>query len=145
MFNSVLLLGELLSILAIATNTQRLYLDARAVTHFFCHQLPSRCPWFGGMPTVLCFRCIGLYSGIIAGPALLKSRVRNWPNPVLLLSLLAFAPSAIELLVDRLFDPGISAFLRWASGMSLGLGCIALISLLAEKQTQTQAIGGVAA
>lgn len=139
----VLLVSELASILAITTDTQSLYADAQRIAGAFCHQLPSRCPWFGGAPTVICFRCVGLYSGILAGPWLLWPRVREHRNRVAIMSLIGFGPSLIELLVDRIIDPGLSAFLRWATGVSLGLGCIALLSLLAERRVHKEAIGRV--
>jgi uncharacterized membrane protein len=138
----VLLVSELASILAIVTNTQSLYADARSVAGSFCHQLPSRCPWFGGTPTVLCFRCVGLYSGVLAGPWLWP-RVREHRGRVAILSLIGFGPTLVELLIDRLVDPGISAFLRWATGVSLGFGCIALLSLLTERRVQKHEIGRV--
>lgn len=137
---SVLLVGELASIFAIATDTGSLYLDAARMDHLFCHQLPSRCPWFGGMPTVLCFRCIGLYSGILAGP-ITWPRARRIPNRALLLGAFGFLPSIVELLLDHFIDPGQSAVLRWASGVTLGFGCIALFLLLAEGGTVVPATG----
>ena len=138
---TALLVSELASIFAIATDTPSLFRDARVIPGAFCHQLPSRCPWFGGMPTVLCFRCIGLYSGILAGPLLLWPRLRDHRNRVAVVSLIGFGPSLVELLVDRLLDPGISAFLRWATGVSLGFGCVALLLFLAERRVHKEAVG----
>lgn len=137
----VLLASELASILAIVTNTPSLYADADRVAGAFCHQLPSRSPWFAGAPTVLCFRCVGLYSGVLAGPWLVWPRVRHLRHRVAIMGLIAFGPTLVEYVLDHLVDPGLSASLRWATGLTLGLGSVALLSLLVEKMVHMEVIG----
>ncbi len=141
----VLLACELASIVAIVTDTPTLFADADRVAGTFCHQLPSRSPWFAGSPTVLCFRCVGLYSGILAGPWLFWPRVRQLRHRVAIMGLIAFGPTLVEYVLDHLVDPGLSASLRWATGLTLGLGSVALLSLLVEKMIHKEVIGRVQA
>jgi uncharacterized membrane protein len=134
-----LLVGELASIVAITTGVEHLYDDARALTGLFCHQLPSRCPWFDGRPTVLCFRCVGLYSGIVSGPAL--PHLRNLAlSRVTAIGVIAVLPSLLEVLIDRLIGPGVAELLRWVTGFMFGFGFITLLRLPGEKPAGDQTL-----
>ena len=49
---------------------------------FVCHQLPDRSPSINGVPIAICYRCTGIYFGLVAG--------------------LYFARATIELRLNRL-------------------------------------------
>jgi uncharacterized membrane protein len=40
-----------------------------------CHQMPERSFWLGGQPMAVCSRCLGIYSGFLAGWILLPLAV----------------------------------------------------------------------
>lgn len=75
----------------------------------FCHQIPSRCPWWGGAPLGLCFRCSGLLLGAILGtltsfraPPLEHPRARAWLALALLPLVLDVGAQFLELYASNI-------------------------------------------
>lgn len=138
---TLLLIGQLLSIIAVVTSNDVLYADAAGLCGSFCHQLPSRCPWVSGSPTVLCFRCIGLYSGVLIGP-LVWNRLKVKRLTRLVLCFATLLPSVIEYALDKFLGQGQAALLRWTTGVLLGAGSIGLLTVLQRRSPLRHPIGG---
>jgi uncharacterized membrane protein len=87
-----------------------------------CHQIPGRCPVLFGLPAAVCWRCLGVYLGFLAGcliyPFTRSLRNTKLPGrmPILALSL----PLAADVLGNALglWNSGLLA--RLASGLAWG-------------------------
>jgi len=88
-----------------------------------CHQIPCRCPTILSLPAILCFRCLGFYSGLLLGWLLSISGPLQGKRRFIIPAILI--PAAVNL-VDvagisiGLWD-GSNAF-RFAIGLSAGAG-----------------------
>lgn len=49
---------------------EHLYANAMSALALYCHQIPSRCYWIAGAPLPCCARCVGIYAGLMIGPAI---------------------------------------------------------------------------
>jgi len=79
--------------------------------HFFCHQMPARSPAFRGSTFPLCYRCAGLYGGLLIAYLHLAITGRLWrPFPERNGALAAAAPVAIFLA-----DAWANALGAWSS------------------------------
>lgn len=99
----------------------------RVVGHV-CHQIPSRVPWVNGEPTVLCVRCIGMYSGVFVAPPVIRALIsRVTESGVLPFGGGLVALCVIEYLLDRIFPFRVGMILRWLTGLGLGFGVMAVL------------------
>ena len=127
----MLLLADLASVIGILTQTLNLYDDALRVTGAFCHRLPSRSPWVGGFPTALCYRCVGLYVGIlIAEPLLRTNLVRRWFTPSWQAGLCLVAPTLLEVAAEQVFISPLWPMLREFLGLLVGIGIMVVLRAL---------------
>ena len=126
----VMLLADLASILGIATQTLNLYDDSRRITGVLCHRLPSRSPWFGGFPTALCYRCVGIYSGIlVATPVLVGARGRWRFAQSRWLALVLILPTLIEISAEYVFQSSLWPVARQLFGGLVGVGIFAFLGV----------------
>jgi uncharacterized membrane protein len=77
------------------------------IFYLFCHQIPARSPHFQGTTFPVCYRCAGLYGGILIGYLFLAMRGRSWTFAGRGGALAAATPLAV-FLVDA-----------WANGLGI--------------------------
>jgi len=93
-----------------------------------CHQLPQRSLFIAGLPMPVCGRCFYIYLGgaLTAGTAVLRNKVRAWPQlAYIVLSLLIVS----EIALNKWVFPEEVVYLRYAGGFLLG---VLLFRLLTE-------------
>ena len=110
-------------------------LGAFAIRKFFsvvCHQDPARSYWFWGAPIAICYRCLGIYGGGLAGtwwrggrPALFR-----W-------TALAIVANGIDVFTEMAGFHGDVPGIRLLLGAMLGGGVAALIASSFRRQVIT--------
>ena len=103
-------------------------LAALAIRKFFsvvCHQDPTRSCWFWGAPVAICYRCLGIYAGGLAGTWWRGSR--PWLLRCIAIFVLA---NAIDVFTEMAGLHGDLPGVRWLLGAMLG-GVVA--SLIASS------------
>ena len=84
-----------------------------AAFSWICHQRPQRTWTLGGFPLAVCVRCLGLYTGALAG-ALAGWRFHRGPF------LASMAVLGAEWLVEAAGGAGPPALVRFATGLAAG-------------------------
>lgn len=126
-FAGTLLCCEILSIVGILAGKGSYQSYSRQIAGHFCHQIPSRCLWVGGVPTTLCLRCIGMYSGIIVGPAILSTLPGSKRRAASSIGWVLVGLCVVEYFVDSVLPFAVGTTLRWLTGLGLGFGCMTLL------------------
>lgn len=123
----------LLSVLAPIMEKQQLPISQNlyALLHNICHQLPTRCYWILDRPFGLCARCFGLYLSIlITGSLFIFQKVKMIKFRF---DLYLIAPIIIEPLFEYLDVWKSNNCIRFATGVSAGIGCIFIYLLIMYK------------
>lgn len=96
--------------------------------HAVCHQRPERSFWLYGQPWAVCTRCLGVYTGLLAGALLpIDSAIAK----KIFLSVLLL--NVVDVLAERAGFHGSMPWLRLALGAGLGAAASALLVSRAWK------------
>lgn len=109
-----------------------LVLAAFAIRKFFsvvCHQDPARSYWFWGTPVAICYRCLGIYAGALAGTWWRASRLA-----LLRWTAILVVANAIDVFTETARFHGDLPGARWLLGALLGGGVAALIASSFHRQ-----------
>ncbi len=84
-----------------------------------CHQVPAKEIYFNGMHTLVCARCVGIYTGVlvVAFGVLFFKELKKGPR---ILLLLAFAPVALDVAFANLGLYSYSKIFAIITGFILG-------------------------
>lgn len=124
------------------------------IGYAFCHQIPSRTPAFIGFSCPLCFRCSGLFFGIMSGLLILRRRrfsLREFIHPVVLiwvfLSVSFYVFDGVKTygrFPALTFLYPDSGLIRYVSGIWFGSAlALALTAMLHEFDDRPEAVAAV--
>lgn len=94
----------------------------------FCHQLPERSFFLKGKQFPVCARCTGIHIGYLSFPIFLF----GFLNLSLWLSIIFILPTVIDGLTQAFFERESTNLLRFITGLTAGMGSMALISLMGK-------------
>ncbi len=102
-----------------------------AMYMYSCHQRPDRSFWLMGYPVALCCRCLGFYTGVfISSIGVLLGKFKLQAKFLVILILFVF----IDLLLNFIFNINTSNFLRFITGILMGVLFIFVLNFIFDKK-----------